>query len=129
MMSTPVVTIPGIQFDFGGGQCYVVPPLSLGALEQLESRLGALQLGSMDRASVATVVDATHAALRRNYPALTREEVAELVDLSNMADVIGCVMDVAGMRRKELQSQQPGKAVPEWVPVQQDPPTNLTPRP
>ena len=52
-----------------------------------------------------TIVDATHAALKRNYPDLTRADVAELVDLGNMVEVIQSVMDVAGVKRAELEKK------------------------
>ncbi len=93
--------IPGVEFPFGGGKTYVVPPLSLGALERLQGKLASLSSASAtDPESIKTVVDAAHSALKRNYPEMTRDEVAELVDLGNMHEVINCVMDVAGMRRK-----------------------------
>lgn len=98
--------IPGISFDFGA-ETLLIPPLALGDLELLQERLGRLQAGALDPASVATVLDATHAALRRNYPDITRERVAQLVDLANMGDVIANVMDVAGLRRKELAAGKP----------------------
>jgi hypothetical protein len=93
--------IPGIEFSFGGGRVYTLPPLSLGALERLQGKLAGLSsANATDPESIKTVVDAAHAALKRNYPDLTRDDVAELVDIANMHEVISCVMDVAGMRRK-----------------------------
>ena len=93
--------IPGIDFDFGGGRVYTIPPLSLGALEGLQKRFTALGQGApTDPANVATVLDAAYSALLRNYPDLTRAAVAELVDLGNMNDVLVAVLDVAGLHRK-----------------------------
>lgn len=93
--------IPGIEYDFGGGRVYTVPPLSLAALQRLQKKLEALQQASaLDPASIGTVIDAAHSALKRNYPEMTPEEAAELVDVGNMHDVVACVMDVAGVRRK-----------------------------
>ena len=98
--------IPGIEFDFGA-EVLVVPPLALGDLELLQDRLGVLQIQTLDATSVGTVIDATLAALQRNYPEITRARVAALIDVANMPEVIQCVMDVAGMRRKEIDA---GKA-------------------
>jgi len=93
--------IPGVEYDFGGGRVYTIAPLSLGALETLQDRLDQLHtLSSIDPVAVKTVVDATHMALRRNYPDITREEVAELLDVSNIGDVLQCLLDAAGVRRK-----------------------------
>lgn len=91
--------IKGNDFDFGS-VVLTIPPLSLGDLELLQDRMGTLQVGATDAQSVGTVIDATHAALKRNYPELTRQEVAGLIDIANMGDVLECVMDVSGAKRK-----------------------------
>jgi hypothetical protein len=103
-MSMPVVKIKGISLDLAG-QLLVVPPLSLGAMEQLQDSLASFTGDISDRKQVATAIDAAHAALRRNYPEMTREDVAELVDVSNMVDVFQAVMDVSGARRKAAEAQ------------------------
>jgi hypothetical protein len=93
--------IPGIELDFGGGRVMTVPPLSLGALQRLQKKLEALSgAATLEPASVATVIEAGHAALVRNYPQLTPEDVAELIDVGNMHEVVASVLDVAGVRRK-----------------------------
>ncbi|MFZ5544401.1 MAG: hypothetical protein ACOZJZ_12645 [Pseudomonadota bacterium] len=104
--------IPGIEFDFGGGRVYLVPPLSLGALELLQERIGQV-LQTADPQSIATTLDVAFHALRRNYPDITREQVGELVDLGNMAEVFEVVMDVSGVRRRALEAQRQGKAAAE----------------
>lgn len=97
----PVESVAGVEFDFGGGRVYTIPPLSLGGLQALQGQLGELyNTSALEPATGAIVVKATHTALRRNYPDITLEDVAELVDLGNMYDVISCVLDVAGLRRK-----------------------------
>lgn len=108
----PVVKIKGIPLELGG-ETFVVPPLSLGALEQLEDQLAAFTGDISDRKQVATAIDATHAALRRNYPEITREAVAELVDVGNMVEAFQAVMDVSGARRKAAEAaagSAPGEA-------------------
>ncbi|WP_394788770.1 hypothetical protein [Rhodoferax sp.] len=93
--------LPGVDFDFGGGRVYTIPPLSIGALQLLQSKLADIESASvLEPRSVVTIVQAAHAALHRNYPDITVAEVGELVDLGNMYDVMECVLDVAGMRRK-----------------------------
>ena len=96
-----VTKIAGIDFDFGG-EVLTIPPLALGDLEVLQDRIAALNVAVVDAATIGTVIDATQAALLRNYPDMTRERVSRLIDLGNMGDVIQCVMDVAGLRRKEI---------------------------
>ena len=98
-----MVKIKGIKFDFGSEEL-VIPPLSLGALEQLKADIEAFTGDARDNKQLATVIDAAYAALRRNYPDMTREQVAELIDLANFIDVFDCVMDVGGLRRKEIEA-------------------------
>lgn len=98
-----VVKVKGIAVQLGG-ESYVIPPLSLGALEQLQERIASFKGDIRDKDQVATVIDAAHAAMKRNYPDLTRDEIAELIDVGNMADVFEAVMDVSGLKRKAIES-------------------------
>ncbi|HNA67279.1 MAG TPA: hypothetical protein PLN96_05125 [Zoogloea sp.] len=91
--------IKGITLHLAGTD-YDVPPIALGDLERLQDRIAGFQ-GGLDKDSVATVIDAAHAALKRNYPEITRETVAGLVDVANMGEVFSAVMDVSGLLRKE----------------------------
>jgi hypothetical protein len=67
---------------------------------------------------VSAGIDICHASLKRNYPALTREEVGELIDLENLSDVFLAVMDISGLRRKAMDAPaqagapEPGEAMP-----------------
>lgn len=91
------VKVPGLRKVLPG---YVIPPLSLGAIEQLRERLQGFDGDPFNPETVATVIDTAHACLRRNYPQMTREEVGELIDLCNMAEVFAACMDVSGLVRK-----------------------------
>lgn len=97
--------IAGIEISFGEEK-RVVPPLNLATLETMQKRLMAYK-GGIDPESVSTVIDATTAALKRNYPDTTREWVAEHMDVGNLEEVMAAVMDVAGMRRRKVET---GKA-------------------
>lgn len=105
--------IKGISLNLSG-ETLVVPPLSLGALEQLQERINKFNGDIGDREQVATVIDAVHAALRRNYPEITRDTVADMIGLENMNEVFEAVMDVSGMKRRALESEAAaaGEAVP-----------------
>lgn len=102
------VKVKGITLHLGGRN-WVIPPLNLAALEQLQDQLAQFS-GGIDAASVAAVLDATTAALCRNYPDITREQVAEMVDLANMAEVMEAVMDVSGLKRQAQEADTPGEA-------------------
>ena len=106
--------IPGVRFDFGGERWYVVPPLSLGVLQMMQTQLNELpSLSATDPVAVSTMVDATLAALRRNYPEMTKDEVGELIDVGNMAEVFQCLMDVGGVKRRAQQEAARGNAPAE----------------
>lgn len=101
----------GIPIDFGG-EVLVVPPVALGVLEQLQERISSFKGDVRDKDQVATVIDAAHSALKRNYPEMTRSQVAEMIDVGNMAAVFEAVMDVSGLKRKAAEAgepQEPGK--------------------
>lgn len=104
-----IVKIKGIPFDFGG-EVLVIPPIALGALETMQDELQSFS-GDLSRKSVSTVIDATHAALRRNYPEITRERVADLLDAGNMMEVMQAIMDVSGLHRQQLEDA--GKLLPQ----------------
>ena len=80
--------IKGIDTDIGG-TVYTVPPLSLGAVERFQDRLAA-PTGS-------DIIDITLAALKRNYPDLTRDELAEQIDVENVQRVIEAVMQISNL--------------------------------
>lgn len=105
-----IVNVPGVAFPFPG-KALVIPPLSLGDLEQLLDRINMVMAGSIDKDSIATVIDATHAALRRNYPDIDRTEVAGLLDLRNMRDALNAVMSASGMEAQPVNDSGEAQAL------------------
>ena len=103
------VRIKGVTVELNGAN-YVIPPIALGALEQLQSRIGEFDGNVQDAKQISTVIDCAHAALKRNYPEMTREEVDDLIDIGNMGEVFAAVMDVSGLKRKEQEAAQAGEA-------------------
>lgn len=102
--------IKGIPFELLG-TTYIIPPLNLSALEAMQDKLEAFE-GGTDGKSITTVIDATLSALKRNYPEMTRDQVADMLDVGNMQDVMQAVMDVSGLKRKALEAGEakPGEA-------------------
>jgi hypothetical protein len=100
--------IPGIPMILGDGKEYTIPPLTLGALEDLQDRID--KVAGLDKESIAAMIDVTHASLRRNYPELTRAEVRELVDVANMQDVFEAAMDASALKRRALEEAAAGVA-------------------
>ena len=83
-----------------GDRSFVVPPIALGKLKELLPRLGAFNFDDptkIDPEALDTVTELTLAALNRNYPDLTRDQLEELLDLGNLAEVIGVVTGQSGL--------------------------------
>jgi hypothetical protein len=97
---SPANALPfkGTEFDFGNGQIFVIPPLTVRDLKRLKAEIVTLQqIGPVDMsASVDACITVVHAAMSRNYPTLTLDDVAGLLDIGNMLEVIKCVMNVNG---------------------------------
>lgn len=89
--------VKGVEFEFADGSVFVLPPLSLGAVEVLQDRLMQFRGGLT---GTDTVIDAVFMALQRNYPDITRDRVAfDLIDLDNMNAAMEVVMNVSGLSK------------------------------
>ncbi|PWF33747.1 hypothetical protein DBB30_24095 [Yersinia pestis] len=70
------------------GQIWIFAPLSLGAAEKLMPKLK-----TFDPSDFALVADVAHSSLKRNYPEITREYIAdELLDVGHVNAVFETVM-------------------------------------
>ena len=96
-MTTATPRFKGVTVELGGTD-YVIAPLSLGALETLGPSLALFAQGEQQ---TRTSIDIVHAALSRNYPAMSRAEVADLVDVSTLNLVVDAVMGVSGVKKAE----------------------------
>jgi hypothetical protein len=90
------VKIKGVTIDLSGVE-YVVPPLNLASLQNLQDKLSGFT-GGADLKSVGIVADCALAALKRNYPEITREELLEVIDLGNMLELMNAIMGVSGLQ-------------------------------
>jgi hypothetical protein len=82
-----------------GAREWIVPPLNLRQLKRLAPKfalLGTVGAGMGDE-QIDALVEIAHAALSRNYPALTPEEVAELVDLGNAGVLVKAIVGASGL--------------------------------
>ncbi len=81
---------------------YRIPPLALQALQDLEAEVKSLgEMGAVPSAGqMRTVGRLVHAAMVRNYPALSAEEVTEMLDMGNYASVLGAVLQISGFERR-----------------------------
>lgn len=95
--------IKGKEIELGG-KTYIVPPLNLAMVEHFQDQL-INYTGGIDPQSVRLVAEVTHAALKRNYPELTLEEVKDVLDLGNMVEVFSAVLQVAGFVARSDQGE------------------------
>lgn len=95
---------PGLPVVLGGRQ-YVLPPISAKAGKAYWQRIQAMQAGT-DPDPLGLVADLVVACLRRNYPEVDADEVADLVDMDNMDELSAKVFG-AGAFRRWCAMQQP----------------------
>lgn len=93
-----MVKIKGTEIELGG-TTYVVPPLNLAQVEYFQERLQGYT-GGLDPESIKLAGEVVFAALSRNYPDITIEQVKEVLDLGNMHDVFSAVLNVSGFVAK-----------------------------
>jgi len=75
------------------GQVWIFAPLSLGPAEQLMPKIQ-----NFNPSDFALVADVAFKSLKRNYPDITREYVAdELLDVGHVNDVFETVMGASGL--------------------------------
>lgn len=86
-------------------QTLIFAPLSLGAIERLEEKLPQFNTGQV---KVGEIIDIAHSSLRRNYPDITRDEVADFIDGDNARDVFAAIMEASGMATSDGQAEGAG---------------------
>lgn len=82
----------------------VVPPLNFKQLRRLAPQLATLSAMSSTESQItdeqyAAMLDVVHAALMRNYPNLSREDLEEDFDLANAPKILSAVMARSGLDR------------------------------
>ncbi|MGV0960112.1 MAG: hypothetical protein ACOYB1_09775 [Limnohabitans sp.] len=100
--------IKGIPLTLGA-VTYTLPPASLGTLEANVEQLDKINAAFAGTAEFSLrdmlfVADFATACLRRNYPEIDRQLVAEHVGLDNVLDVLQMCLDTSGLMRKKLES-------------------------
>ncbi len=92
--------IKGIPMMLGDGAEYVIPPLTLGALEDHADDISSLDTLTGPEAAKVIVAIVTR-ALIRNYPKITVKDVRELIDIDSMQAVFAATMGAAGATKRE----------------------------
>lgn len=100
---TPVNPVPfdGVSVKLDG-IAYTLPPCSLATLKRHAKGIDTLKKQNLDfsESSVDTILSLVFEALRRNYPDITPEFVAEHLGLDMVMETFQAAMDVSGLMRK-----------------------------
>lgn len=80
-----------------GAATYVVPALTVRQYRQHLHQLRSLArlAGLPTDEGFAAIVDVVHAALTRNYPDMTRDQLEDMIDVGNIAPLIRAIMGQA----------------------------------
>lgn len=92
--------IPGVIVEMGGTE-YTIPPLNFSAIKKLSSKLATLKdmgEGLPDDEQIDTMIEIIHLAVKRNYPDVTVDEVADMLDMSNAMQAVGAIMSGSGFK-------------------------------
>ena len=113
----PRVALPGV--DKGGAwvvmgdKQYKIAPLNFKALRELSDSVKDLTenapSGMPSGVQMMAMAKIAHAALRRNYPDITEDEVADNLDFGNFSIVLAAVMGASGLSGREV--AKPGETV------------------
>jgi hypothetical protein len=85
------------------GTDWTIPPLNFKALRRFREELGAMSPEAL--VNSGKVVEIIHAAMLRNYPDLTLEQLEDMLDMGNIMHVTEAVLAISGLVEK-----QPGEA-------------------
>ena len=98
----------GVKIEMGGRE-FILPPLTLGVLKRMGSRLSGLTKieGVPDPETIDLMADIIHASMVRNYPEVTKEEVLDLVDLGNLQQTFMAVLGNSGLVPKNNVQVEP----------------------
>ena len=97
-----------------GLEAYRVPPLGFRSVQELAAEVESLaKMGRRPTAAqMKTVATIIHAAMARNYPALTVESVLDMLDMGNYQRVMAAVLQIAGFEKAGAESGEAVAASP-----------------
>lgn len=91
--------ITGIKINLGGRDL-IIPPLNFRQIEEHSAaliKLARMKPGETIYQDLIQVVPVVHAALSRNYPRLSVDEVRDMLDMGNYRKVVDAVLGVSGL--------------------------------
>lgn len=92
------VTNQGTVVQLAGVR-YIMPPISLGAIEREGDAFTELAEGRTPTGKLTFIAKLVTESLRRNYPDIDGDLVANSVDLGNLQELVGALMSTTGLVR------------------------------
>jgi hypothetical protein len=103
--------IDGVKVRMGGEE-YILPPINLAALKRLKAQFKCLETlsptmgpGDWTDEQVDAMITVIHSALSRNYPEITVEQLAEIIDMGSIQKVFPALAGVSGLEQGEAAPQ------------------------
>lgn len=89
-----------------GEEEYQIPPLNLAAVIELQPLIESLSgvTGVPTTEQIGAMTAILHRAIQRNYPDMTADDVAEMLDIANYAAVMSAALGVSGFVRSDAPS-------------------------
>lgn len=86
----------GTPIIIGDVNC-VLPPLSLLHIENFQKKFKDFDGNMQNSDNLTFFIDSVHAALTRNYPEATREDVAAGIGMEAMEEILGALVSTSGL--------------------------------
>lgn len=97
----PVEKNRGGQWITFGDEQYRVPPLAFRAIQDLAQEVASLKdiVGTPSAEQMQAVEKIVHAAIARNYPSLSIDQVSDMLDIGNYQQVLSAVLSIGGFTK------------------------------
>lgn len=102
--------IEGIKINLGGTE-YIVPPLNFKSLKRLQpiiESLSQIDITMTDK-QIDDIAEIVHAAISRNYPDFTKEQILDVLDLGNIGPILASILGASGVKKVLLGEREADK--------------------
>ncbi|MFZ3141147.1 hypothetical protein [Polaromonas sp.] len=107
ILATSLPSLDGVPIQLGS-LTYILPPCSLGTLRRHAKGIDAFaKMGAgfaLSESAVDTILAVVLEALRRNYPTIEADFVADNIGVDQIMPTFQAAMDVSGLMRKAAAS-------------------------
>ena len=91
--------LDGISVTIDGNEL-IIPALNFASIRRLRPQIDALAMmplsAGLSDEQIDTVITIIHTALVRNYPAITKADVEEMLTIANVRPIVNAIMGISG---------------------------------